>query len=638
MAAANAKGVRAGRAYVEAGWQGSALDKGLRAAEKKLKSFGASLTSIGASMAGAGAAITAPLFLAVKSFADAGSELWDMAGRTGVSVEALSALGHAAAQTGAEMSDVERGIRFMQKTLTAAAKGGQEAQAAFAMLGLDFRKIRQLSPDEQFAAVARAVASIADPTAKAAAAMMMFGKNNTALIPMIDDLDALTQEAQDFGLVMSTEAAQAADELGDAMMLLSRSVMSLVKAVGGALAPAWTAWYRSMSGVVGAVKAFVNANKPLVVMAYNVGLGLTIAGTAVVGLGLAFTVLGSALGGIGAAIGVVIGVIGAMLSPIGLVIAALVAGGVAFFKYTAAGKTALAGLGGQFTTLKADAISAFKGIAAAMSAGDLQLAAQILWQALKVEWLKGTMFLKSTWFDWTKTARQNFSTLTFAMAKMMTNAWFALRSIWASMSSDLTGTWGTMIERMIRMFVPLTGPILDFFGVDLAGSIDTALASLGVETGDRAKQDAALKQQLADIEAQRVATLGVLQAEQALDKERRDNAMMASLAMDLGALEDAKSALEVLQVEAARKAGENAALNGNRPPMFGDTNEADLADGIDQAARKIDVQGSFNAAALRGLGAGDSVANDQLKEQKKSNDQLEKLNRKADNGRLVFAS
>jgi hypothetical protein len=631
MAKGKAQGVRAGRAYVEAFWNDSALNKGLRATEKQLKSLGKSLASIGTGMAGAGAAITAPLFMAVKSFADAGSELWDMAKRTGVSVEALSALGYAAAQTGAEITDVERGIRFMQKTLVAAAKGSQEAQSAFAMLGLDVEQLRKLSPENQFAAVAKAVASIADPTAKAAAAMMMFGKNNTAIIPMIDDLDALTKEAEQFGLVMSSESAEAADELGDAMELLSRSIMSLVKAVGGALAPAWAAWYRSMSGTVAAVKAFVNANKPMVVMAYNVGLGLTIAGTAVVGLGLALTVLGTVLGGIASVLGVV-------FSPISLIVAGLAAATYAAVRFGLVSGQSLAWLGKGFDTLKSDATASFKGISDAMAAGDLELAAQILWQTLKVEWLKGTSFLKAKWFDWTKTARQNFRDFTFALASMMTNAWFGLSSLWARMTSDLTGTWGTMIERMIRMFMPLAGPILDFFGVDLAGSVDKALAALGVMGGDRSKQDAALKQQLDGIEAQRVATLEALKAQQALDKERRNSEMMASLAMDLGALEDAKSALEVLQAAAGDKAAETEQRNKNRPPMFGDLEEMDLAAGFDQAAAKVDVQGSFNAAALRGLGAGDSVANDQLKEQKKSNDQLVKLNRKADLGRLVFAS
>ena len=70
------------------------------------------------------------------------------------------------------------------------------------------------------------------------------------------------------------------------------------------------------------------------------------------------------------------------------------------------------------------------------------------------------------------------------------------------------------------------------------------------------------------------------------------------------------------------------------PAMLGDGIDAAMTD----AKAKIDVAGSFSAAALSGLAAGDSLANDQLKEQKKATTQLEKLNRKADTGRLVFTA
>ena len=112
---ADAKGVRAGSAYVELLADDSALQKGLKKAEQSVKQFGVSVGKIGAGLAGIGAAITAPLIAATNTFADTGSALNDMSDRTGVSVERLSELGFAAEQTGTSMETVEGGIRKMQR-------------------------------------------------------------------------------------------------------------------------------------------------------------------------------------------------------------------------------------------------------------------------------------------------------------------------------------------------------------------------------------------------------------------------------------------------------------------------------------------------------------------------------------------
>ena len=68
----------------------------------------------------------------------------------------------------------------------------------------------------------------------------------------------------------------------------------------------------------------------------------------------------------------------------------------------------------------------------------------------------------------------------------------------------------------------------------------------------------------------------------------------------------------------------------------------DLLDpaGIDSALgaakAKIDVAGSFSAGAFRGLGVGESVAGDQLKEQQKTTKELTTLNRKIDRAKWVL--
>ena len=145
---ADAKGIRAGRAFVELFADDSKLVRGLHRAEKKLKAWGQGVRDIGTKMAAVGAAVATPLLGAAKAFASIGDNLVHVSERTGISVEALSELSFAADQCGVEMEALETGIRKMQKTIVSAAKGSSEAQEALGLLGLTIKDLDGLSPDE----------------------------------------------------------------------------------------------------------------------------------------------------------------------------------------------------------------------------------------------------------------------------------------------------------------------------------------------------------------------------------------------------------------------------------------------------------------------------------------------------------
>src|SRR5512133_3006131 len=110
---ATANGIRAGRAFVELFADDSKLARGLKNAQKKLEAFGSGIRHIGTRMMAAGGAVTAPLVAAAKAWADAGANLALMSARTGIGVEALSALSYAAEVTGTSLEDMETGLRKM---------------------------------------------------------------------------------------------------------------------------------------------------------------------------------------------------------------------------------------------------------------------------------------------------------------------------------------------------------------------------------------------------------------------------------------------------------------------------------------------------------------------------------------------
>src|SRR5690606_13136421 len=72
---------------------------------------------------------------------------------------------------------------------------------------------------------------------RAGLAMNIFGKAGTQLLPMIEDMGALRQEARDLGFVLSGEAAASAVRVGDMFPTLWSTLKMGPIAIGAAMAP-----------------------------------------------------------------------------------------------------------------------------------------------------------------------------------------------------------------------------------------------------------------------------------------------------------------------------------------------------------------------------------------------------------------
>lgn len=647
--AANASGIKAGRAYVSVGTDESDLEKGLRSAEQRVKAFGQAITAIGAGLAGVGTAITTPFLAAAKSFADAGSALNDMSARTGVSVEALSALGHAATQTGTDLETVEGGIRKMQRALVAGSEENMAAAGTFASLGLSVERLSRLKPEQQFEAIAKTIGAIHDPTAKAGAAMQVFGKSGTALLPMIDDLAALTKEAKDFGLVWTGEEAKKADALGDSLDLLKASLGRVVSVIGSALAPLLTEVATDLASASKYAIDFAKANGPLIVQAFKIGVAVTAAGAGIVGLGIAISGVGAVLGAMATGIGAVGAVMTALVSPIGLVVAGLAGLATWFFTSTAAGVQALGALGGAFNSLKETATTAFKGIADALRAGDIGLAGQILWAGLKVEWLKGVNFLKGLWADWGTATTEVFRGVSFKIAGLMVDAWAAVQSSFAKMTTFIKNLWseslGWIVKQsndvaaaletaLVHIKNPLGGAGLDAELKRIEEARQTANKFQDVATAEASASSAP---DLNKIEANRQAAQQALGDQQGAETDARRKAAQEGLAADAAALKAAQDELSGLVGKAGKEAAAAAVVPKLKKAGVPEFDPAALGGAVEAAKAKIDVTGTFSAAATRGLGVGSTIQDDTLKETKGIRDEMVKLNHRADLGRLVFS-
>ena len=517
---ANSQGIRAGAAFVEIFADDSRLVRGLTSASKKLKAWGESVAAAGKQMLAGGMTVLGALVGSAKVFADTGSQLADMSARTGVSVEALSELGYAAEMSGGSMETLEAGLRKMQKNIVEAATGSQSAQDALAALGITLADLRDLSPDEQFMRIAGGLAEIRNPTQRAALAMEVFGKSGTQLLPMLADgvegLEAMRQKARDLGLVMSSEDASAADELGDVLDSLVKSLKMGVATIGSALAPILGELAGQIMAVIKNVSDWIRQNKDVVVTVFKVAAAVAAGGVALIALGAVFSGLGAVLGtvatiatGIGTVLGTIGTVLGAILSPVGLLVTALAALGGYLLYTSGAGQQALSWLGQQFSALKETALAAWQGISDALAAGDISLAAKVLWLTLKMEWQKGVAWLTDKWIGFKEAFMAVATEAVYGTAKILTSAWAGLQTAWVEtvafmskawtlFTSTLVSGWRTAQNWISKKFVELMALFDDSVDVQAAQQI----LDEDFQKEQRNRQQAT-QQQLSDIESTR---------------------------------------------------------------------------------------------------------------------------------------
>ena len=247
------KEVRAGKAFVEVTLRNK-LQAGLEQAAKQLKAFAALTGAIGAGLTGASAAILGPIAAAVKQFSDVGDAVQKMATRTGMSAEAVSELAYAANNAGTDIETLESCLTRMQKTVVEAARGSDGAQQALARLGLSAASLASLSPDRQLEVIGDRIAGIQNPALRSAAAMEVFGKSGAQLLPLLSGgaagLQAMRDRARALGLTISTDAANGAAMLNDALGTMWATVRGLTLNIGSALAPIVTEAANRISAVV----------------------------------------------------------------------------------------------------------------------------------------------------------------------------------------------------------------------------------------------------------------------------------------------------------------------------------------------------------------------------------------------------
>lgn len=470
---AKGKQIEAGRGFVTLDVR-DRLQRGLRRASARLKAFGSQTRAVGTSIAGAGLAIVAPILAATKVFTGLGDQIQKTAARTGIGAEAVSELGFAAEQSGTDLATLEKGVRGMNRTLFDLERGLSTSKDSFGALNLTLDDFRGLNVEQRFGLIADRLSQIEDPSKRSAIAMKIFGRAGTELLPLLNNgskgIEQMRERARELGLTVGGDAANNAARLTDKLNELWRQVKQVAFTIGAAVADDLIAFIKTLSPILRSVIDWIKQNRTLISVVFRLGAALVAAGTALAAIG---TLISAA----GAALGVLAPIVGFLISPIGLIGAGLAVAAVAFFRFSDAGRKALASIVEALKPLVAIFKRTFQGIFDAIAGGDFLLAGRIAIAGLKAAFVRGLADLSSL-------VGGSLGDLLGSLVGQLAAG--DLAGAWETVVLKLAAIWDGFAEGVVAVFTQAARAITDLWQRTTTSIADgiLALAAQGGIVGD----------------------------------------------------------------------------------------------------------------------------------------------------------
>ena len=466
------------------------------------------------------------------------------------------------------------------------------------------------------------------------------------LLPLLNGLDGFgedLQTMQDRAGATGEAYDRMAGTLSTAFARIKQSGLGVLSVIGEALAPIIRDLAARVTALLANLRTWVAENQGLVVSVAQIAAIVAGTGFALLAIGGAASLLATVFGGlataataVGTVLSAVGAVLGALLTPIGAVIAGVVALGTVILTYTSAGGAALAWLADAFGGLRDDAIQAWNGIADALAAGNITLAAQIAWAGLKLTWTQGTAFLTDVWQTGVASFAVIFTQAWYGLQEVFWTVVYGIADAWDWVIGGITKLWNdtvSFIASKLAYLLELLGLVDE--GVTLAIEEETTQRNRGVD--DRNAQRSQRRQQdltqQADFRNQVVDGIandygqGVAERQAEVDQARAayEN-LLAQARAERGAL-DARSqapAPDAPTVEMPDLERLSASLQN-------------LPSTITAEAEKLDVTGSFTAAAIGQIGLGDTASDRTAKASEQTATNTTRMVRLLEEGGMEFA-
>lgn len=212
----------------------------------------------------------------IEHAAALGNTLYELSLKTGGSVEGLSALRYVASQTGIDFESMGGSLFKMEKFLGSTGDAAVKAQGTLDRLGLSLNTLKNERSDQAFVDIIAGLEQIPAKADQASAGVAIFGKGFKDMSGLAsEDIHRLMGEAEDLGLVMSTQAAAGAHAATIGFAALQMQLEAVGTRIGSAFLPAVIGVEQALQ--TGFKVALDSVNKSLAAMGGGDGFLATVA-------------------------------------------------------------------------------------------------------------------------------------------------------------------------------------------------------------------------------------------------------------------------------------------------------------------------------------------------------------------------
>lgn len=188
----------------------------------------------------------------VAAAASVGDKIDKQSQALGMSRKAYQEWEYILGQSGASIDSLGVSMKTLNETILG---GSDDASKALKEIGLSADGLAQLSQEDAFGQVVRALQALPAGARKSSLAVKLLGKNGQELLPLlntsVEGVDALREEAERLGLYMSDEGVDAAVAYGDALDAMKRTFVGIKNTVATRVMPTMTNVFKIISDYAG---------------------------------------------------------------------------------------------------------------------------------------------------------------------------------------------------------------------------------------------------------------------------------------------------------------------------------------------------------------------------------------------------
>lgn len=217
----------------------------------------AAVGAAAAAMAGVVAEGASALIDMAGDVKDMGDEIDKTAQKVNLTNAEYQRLDYIMKIAGSSMSENIQGFKTLNNAFDDAINGSSTAAAKFERLGLSISDIRDMSTGDLFTTVINSLQGMENASERAAIANDLLGRSSINLMPLLnmsaDDMAALSNQAEEYGLIMSDDLVADSAAYQDALTLMDGALTGLKNRMVGEFLPGLTTVTTGLAGMAAGI-------------------------------------------------------------------------------------------------------------------------------------------------------------------------------------------------------------------------------------------------------------------------------------------------------------------------------------------------------------------------------------------------